>query len=340
VTAGAPIADIDPGSPDGKAGFDVRGTVLPPERAIPLAIGHDDSIKETPRGGGVRLEAAVSGDLSYDGKDLRISGVRSVKGDAGKATGNISFPGDVNIGGKVEAGFAIAGRNVSIAGLCEAALISAGGRAHIAGGIRGAGKGVVRARATIETAFADRATLLAVEDIKAASGCLGCNIKTNGRVLVFGEKGRLSGGVCRARLGVYVQELGSEKGERTEISFGQDYLLKDKIEALERDIDNMKEALKRIDVKIKTSMNNPAALSAAGAEKVKILKATEQLNIRLFTMLEKFEEHHESEVQVRGVVHPGVVMESHGRYYEVNRPREGAAFYFDRETGRIKIREQ
>jgi hypothetical protein len=32
-------------------------------------------------------------------------------------------------------------------------------------------------------------------------------------------------------------------------------------------------------------------------------------------------------------------MESHGRYYEVNRTRTGVVFYFDRATGRIMERE-
>jgi hypothetical protein len=35
-------------------------------------------------------------------------------------------------------------------------------------------------------------------------------------------------------------------------------------------------------------------------------------------------------------VYPGVVLESHNRYFEVNRRRSGVVFYFDRETGQIR----
>ncbi|MDR1287739.1 MAG: FapA family protein [Treponema sp.] len=338
VAAGTPVAEISPGDPEGKPGFDVRGKELPVTDAVPVGISHDDSIQEIPEGKGVRLSAARAGELSCNGQELRVSGVRSIKGNAGKATGNINFPGDIKINGKVEPGFSVVGRNVFVAGLSEAALVSAGGRAVMAGGIKGAGKGVVRARSTIEAAFAEAAVLLAVGDIKIKLGCAGCNVKTNGMLLVSGETGKLAGGVCRARLGVNVQELGSVKGLRTEISFGQDYLLKDQIEVAEAEIEKIRAALKRADAKIKNAIHNPAALGEAGSQKVGLLKKLEQLNLRIFTLREKFEEHHESEVKVRGAVHPGVVMESHGRYYEINRLREAAVFYFDRETGRIKER--
>ncbi|MDR2370677.1 MAG: FapA family protein, partial [Treponema sp.] len=317
---------------------DVKGAKISQDGIVPVNIIHDDSIRETPEGGGLRLVAARSGELVYDGKELRISGVRIIKGDAGKAAGNINFPGDIKISGKAEPGVSVTGRNVFIAGLSEAALVSAGGRVVIAGGIKGAGKGIVRARGAIEAAFVEAAILLAVEDITVNLGCTGCNIKTNGKLTVSGKTGKLAGGVCRARRGIDVEELGGRNGLRTEISFGQDYLLKDKIDATESEIEKARAVLKKIDMRIKGAVNNPAALGAAGSEKVKLLKALERLKLQIFTLREKFEEHCDSEVKVRGAVHPGVIIESHGRYYEINRPREAAVFYFDRETGRIKER--
>ncbi|MDR0623405.1 MAG: FapA family protein [Treponema sp.] len=340
VTAGTAIADISPGLPEAQAGFDVNGAVLDPEQGITVIVNRDSSIKETPRGTGVRLMAARSGYLIYDGKDLKISSVQEVKGDAGKATGNINFSGELRISGRVEPGYSVTGGlNVLIGGVAEQALVSAGGKAVIAGGIRGAGKGVVRARRTIETAFAENATLLAVEDINVKNGCVRCNIKTNGKLIISGETGKLTGGVSRARLGVNVHDLGSAKGGQTEISFGQDYLIKDQIEVTEEKIGKVKTGLKQIDLKIKQAEKSPALLNAARAEKVKLLKFLEQLNLRVFTLREKFEEHYESEVRVRGAVYPGVVLESHGRYYEVRQARSGAVFFFDRKTGRITERE-
>jgi uncharacterized protein (DUF342 family) len=305
-----------------------------------MALKHDDSVKEVPVNSGIRLAAVRGGILAYNGQELKMSSVQAVQGDVGKATGNINFSGELRISGKVEPGFTVmGGRDVLIGGSAEQALVSSGGRGVIAGGIKGGGRGVVRARGAIETAFVSDAILLAVDDIKVKAGCLRCNIKTNGKLFVSGETGKLVGGMCKARKGVDTQEMGGEKGGATQISFGQDYLMQDQIEVSEREIEKIKTGLNQIDGKIKQAANNPAALNAARLEKVKYMKLLEQLNLKVFTLREKFEEHHESEIRVRGNVHPGVVLESHGRYYEVNHVRSGVVFYFDSGTGQIKERE-
>ncbi|MDR0878593.1 MAG: FapA family protein [Treponema sp.] len=342
VKAGQELAKIYPGPEEAVPGFDVKGTELPAENAVSLSVSHDDTVRETPRGDALILSAAFAGNLLYDGKDLKISNIQSVQGDVGKATGNISFSGELRISGKVESGYSVVGGgNVLIGGGAEQALVSAGGKVVITGGVKGAGKGVVRARGAIEAAFVDTATMLAVEDIKVKSGCVACNIKTNGKLIITGETGKLIGGVCRARHGVDAHDVGNEKGRVTEISFGQDYLIKDQIETAEGEIEKVHAALKQIEAKITGAVNNPAALNAARAEKVKLMKLLEQLKKKVFGLgglNDKFEEHHESELRVRGTIYPGVVMESHGRYREIHQLHTAVIFYFDKETGQIKER--
>jgi uncharacterized protein (DUF342 family) len=322
--------------PEGRPGFDVRGQPLAVEAGEALTITHDDSVKEIPLKTGKRLLAARSGELRFDGKQLRIATLQGIQGDVGADTGNINFAGEVRITGKVHPGFTvIGGQNVLIAGNVESALISAGGKVVIVRGVQGVGKGVVRARNTIEIGAAERATLMAVEDIKVKNSCTFCNIKTNGRLFLAGEMGNLVGGVCKARRGVNALNVGAEKDSRTEISFGQDYLVKDQIEVTEGEIEKIRAALIELEKKIKQLEHIPSSLAAARGEKVKFMKMLEQLNLKVFTLREKFEEHHESEIRIRGTVHPGVVMESQDRYYEVKQKRDRVIFYFDRTTGRI-----
>jgi uncharacterized protein (DUF342 family) len=223
-----------------------------------------------------------------------------------------------------------------VAGPAWGALISSGGRAQINGGIKGDGKGVVRARSSIEAAFSERATLMAVGDIKLKGGAVLSFIKTNGKLTIEDEGGKLMGGVCRARHGIDAALVGSPTGGRTEISFGQDYLIKDQIGSAEEELDKVKSALSAGDKKIQEAAQNPAALEKARNEKVRLMKILEQLKLKVFTLREKFEEHYESEVKIRGTIYPGVVIESHDRYYEVQRERSRVIFYFDRESGRVR----
>jgi uncharacterized protein (DUF342 family) len=337
VKAGTPIAELSEPVAEGLPGFDVKGQEIPVGRGAVLIIEHDKTVKEEPLGKGRRLAAAQSGELSFDGKELKITSLRSVQGDVGPATGNINFAGEVRVGGKVLPGFAvIGGLHVLVAGSAEEALISAGGRAVVAQGIKGGGKGVVRAKTSIEAAFVEKATLMAVGDIKLKTGSVLSHIKTNGKCSVEAEKGILLGGVCQARHGIDAANIGSETGGRTEISFGQDYLIKDQIGVTEEEISKTRKELAKVDEKIKQVLKIPSLLQSARAEKIKLMKKLEQLNLRVFTLREKFEEHYVSEVLIRGTVYPGVVIESHDRYYEIQQIRSRVVFFFDRESGRIK----
>jgi len=340
VSEGQPLAELVTQGSQGKEGFTVQGKTLAPEAEASTAgpvADHDETIREEPIEGGVRWIAARSGELRFEENHGTISSIHTVSGDVGLATGNLNFPGEIRIAGKVSPGYTvIAGGDVIVQGVVEAALISAGGRAVVGQGIIGAGKGIVRSRRTIDAAFVEQATLLAVEDVRVKNSCLLCNIKTNGRLFLAGEKGGLVGGLCRARLGVDAATIGSERGNRTEISFGQDYLIMDQIETMERETEKIKKALMELEKRLKENVAAPAPLEALRSEKVKLIKLLEKYGIRLFTLREKYEEHHGGEVRVRGTIFPGVIMESHGRYYEVTQKRSRVVFYFDRELGRIQ----
>jgi uncharacterized protein (DUF342 family) len=338
VTRGMALAELEESAVN-KKGFDVRGRELQ-AGADSSPISWDKTLIVKDHGQGKKtLIAFMGGELSLEGNKLSINNLKEIKGNVGdsnvgEAAGNINFSGEVRITGKVNPAYSvIAGRDVFIGGSADGALVSAGGKAVIVQGINGGGKGVVRARTSIDTAFADTATLLAVEDIRLVKRCVSCNVKTNGRVILSGEGGRLAGGICKARRGISAAELGGEG--RTEISFGQDYLIQDQIEAAEREIAKIRGALARTDEALKEAAGKAARMEAAGAEKVRLLKLQEQYSLKIFTLREKFEEHHESAITIKGTVHPGVVIESHGRYYEITEKRQGVSFSFNQETGRI-----
>ena len=337
VKAGAPILEMTEPAAEGRPGYDLYGNEIPIEKASDLVIEHDDSIREMPLGKGKRLVAARSGALSFDGKELKISSVRIIEGDAGPATGNISFSGEIRISGNVLPGCVVmGGSHVTVDGVAEGAFISAGGKAVVALGCKGLGKGIIRARAGIETDFTERAAVMAVGDIKLKRGSILSNVKTNGKLSISGENGKFSGGICQARYGMETADLGSEKGVRTEISFGQDYLVKDQIAVCEEEIVKLRRALSEVEDRIKSSLQGKLPIpEEVRKEKVRMVKHLEQLNLKVFSLREKFEEHYESKIRVRGAVFPGVIIESHDRYYEVKQKRTRVVFYFDSKAGRI-----
>lgn len=262
----------------------------------------------------------------------------SVSGDIGPATGNVRYSGKVRVSGSVRTGFQLfANGDATIAGSIEASLVSSEGTIVVGEGVKGANRGTLRAKKTIVASFAEQARLLAVEDIRVRASCVFCDVKTNGRLLIAGDKGALVGGICHARMGVDAAQIGSENGVATEISFGQDYLVADMIEAEEREVEKLKSLIVEADHRIAGlgRAGGGPGLDALRQDKVKLLTLLEKRSLRLFDLREKFEEHHPSEIRVRGTIFPGVVLESHNRRFVVKSRRSQVVFSFDPQAGRI-----
>lgn len=321
-------------------GYDVSGAVLAARRAQTGYV-HDASISEESSGGLVYFRAKAEGELSLEGNRLSVRAGRLVQGDlAPSDAGPIKEAGALSVRGAVRAGVSLhAEGDVAIAGAVEAAIISSGGSVRILQGVSGGGKAIVRAKGLIEVGFADRATVMAVGDILVRGACAFCNLKSNGRVSLPSGKGQLQGGLCRAKKGIDVAHLGSERGGMMQVSFGQDYLLHDLIEQEQREIEKLQKAIVDCDRRMRELERPPAGgaaeLDAARRDKLAALRALEKRSLRLFSLREKFEEHFPSDVRVRGYVYPGVVLESHGRVLEVTQRMSGMVFAFDQSTGRI-----
>jgi hypothetical protein len=160
-------------------------------------------------------------------------------------------------------------------------------------------------------------------------------VKCNGRLRMQSDRGSVVGGRVRVRKGMEVQNLGSTRGVATEVSFGQDYLIADRIEKEEREVEKLKLKITKDDMAMKEESENRDRLEELRKEKKKLLKMIEQRSVRLFTLREKFEEHYPSELRVHGTVFPGVRIESHGRTMEFTAPKKGVVVSFDEETGRL-----
>jgi uncharacterized protein (DUF342 family) len=345
VEAGQQILRIKRAGGAGEDGVDVLGRPIKPgaDADVGKVPEHDASIREEAEADDSTLfVAATRGELVEAGHSLSIRERLAVKGDLGPETGNVRFPGFVQVSGAVLAGYSLfASGDIVVTGGVEAALVSSDGSIKIVEGVKGSRKGTVRARGSIEASFAEQALLLAVDDVRLKNACVLCNVKTNGRLVLSGEKGALIGGLCRARKGIDVNILGSVNYAKTEVSFGQDYLVADQIDAEEREIERLKALLLQAD-RAMAELDGSGANGAGGdgldrvrQDKVKLMKLLEKRTMRVFDLREKFEEHVASEVRVRGTVYPGVILESHSRFFEVRSKRTMVAFAFDPKVGRI-----
>jgi uncharacterized protein len=321
-------------------GWDVTGATIEAKEAQPSKTEVGNGIKEVKNeNGDISLIAEVSGELIIDGEKLCINNTHIVKGDVDLKEGNIKFPGSVKIGGSVTQGFFVmSGGEVQIAGGVEGSLISASESIIIGQGVVGGGKAILRSKQDIELAFAEQATLLAVGDIKAKNSCLRCKIKCNGKVHLIGDKGNLIGGDTKSTGGINVGNLGNSKNVKTEVSFGQNYLIQDRIEVEEKEVDKIKTQISKLDITMHQleKETDHKKLKSARIQKLKMMKMMEKRGLRLFALRERFEEHFTSDITIRGTIYPGVILESHGRYHEITSEKKNLIITFNQQTGKIE----
>lgn len=342
VSSDQAIARITPPKTEPIPGWDVYGRTLDPGDASGSSMEISDKFRrENQEDGTVILYATVDGELlNKDGK-LDLLEVHTVQGNVGMETGNIKFPGTVQVAGNVENGFYVmSNEDIKIMGAVDRALLSAGGDILIQGGIKGGGKSLLRSKQNILAAFVEQATILSVQDMKIQKSVFRSNVKCNGK-LIMGDKSSIIGGVVKVKDGLEVHNLGSERGVQTRIHFGQDYLVEDQIHVQEKEIKKFQMQIAEADATMKqlAKERNQQKLKEVFNKKTKLLKMMEKRNLHLFNLKERFEQHFESKLVVRGNLHSGVVLESHGREMEIMKEKKNVIIAFDTGLGRINIQE-
>ncbi|MDR1893415.1 MAG: FapA family protein [Spirochaetales bacterium] len=338
VEKGQTIARLPSSSLQYQDGRDITGQTIPAKAPAQQKVEPGDNVEVRETEGEILYVALTGGEVIFQNNRLSVLNVHTVQGNVGKDSGNIRFAGAVRVGGLVQSGyFVMAGESIQVKDTVEAALLSSGGAITVGQGIVGGGRAVLRARDSITAGFAEQATLLAVGDIVLKKSCMLCTVKTNGRLVVQGDKGVVFGGTIRARGGVEAHTLGSAKQVKTWVYFGQDYLIQDQIELEQREIDKLTPQIAALSLSIEKAERekNAGALERCRGEKLKLMKALEKRNIRALMLRDKFEEHHLSAVNVRGTLYPGVALESHGRVFEITKEYSKVSFVFDPETGKI-----
>lgn len=320
----------------GENGKDVFGHTISPKNAYPVELpAHDESVSKKQENNITKFYAESSGELTRIDNKLAISSLKSIQGDIDDKIGDITFPGNLVITGDIKDGRKIkANGELTITGNAELALIYSETSVKLQGGINGKGRGTVWAKNTATMNFAENARIFSGSDIKVANYCFKCLIKTNGIISLDGSPGVLLGGSIHAAKGAYVKDLGAEKTIRTIISFGQDYLIQDEIEVREKEVEENNRRLVQIDEALNAG-DDQNDIENLRNEKVKLIKRNSALTVRIFNLKENFEFHIPSKVTVTGTVYPGVVLESHGRYFEVMETRNHVYFEFDQKKGQI-----
>lgn len=140
---------------EGIPGRSVRGEALPANAGNACAIGFDDTLRVDADG---VVSALVDGALQVEGVRVTVSESLHIRGFVDFETGDIEFPGSVNVDDGVRDQFRIHARgDVTIGGLIESAHVETEGSLVCRGGMAAKGEGRLEIHGNAELAFLDQA---------------------------------------------------------------------------------------------------------------------------------------------------------------------------------------
>lgn len=337
------IGEFFPPSNEPREGTDIHGESLTPKKqdgGEPQIIEISKYIRqEKTEEGKVLLYADRGGLFTYDGQRMQLHHIQDIKGNVDRTTGNIRFPGSVLIRGGIQPGFfVLAGQDIQVEDTVIDALLSADGNIKLKSGIKGTKKAALRSKKNILVNFAEDCKLLAVENITVNNACLRAQVKCNGKMIFTSDKGKLIGGRVLARKGMEVHTLGSPKGIKTQVSFGQDYLIEDQIEVEKREMKKIQQEINKMDLLMQKVLGNKIQLNKIRQRKLGLMKLLQKRGDRLFNLMIKFEEHFPGEIRIFGTAYPGVIIESHSRTLSIDSPRNDFRIIFNTDKGKLEIK--
>ena len=202
---------------NGKNGIDVQGNVAKaiPVRNVDFSFGEGlkrDEINP------LLLVATAEGQLKNERGRLVVLPELDIHRDIDFGIGSIDFTGAVKITGAVRDGFHVAAQgNITIKGPVEGADIDSQGVIVIQGGVRGMGRGTVRANGDISLSFGDQATIRSGGSILVKNAILHSHLYAQTAVIALGsgKHSQIAGGRIEAGLEVACNILGSEMGTKT-----------------------------------------------------------------------------------------------------------------------------
>lgn len=320
LEAGTPVAIKIP-EIEGNPGMNVLGEEIPFQsiKNNSVKIGNNMEMDEH---GDVLTK--VSGEFVLEDNIISINEVLILRDGVNFKTGNVHFPGVVEIYGEVEDGFVIqVEKDLHIHNTLAASNILTGGNLFIhGGGIIGRKEHKVIVEKDVECSYVESVHLEAKENIHIKNESLKSNLYSNGKI-VMGAKGKVVGGEIYARDGLECFDLGNELGFHTEIYCGMDFK---KMKILLQ-IKSYRELL--MDEKMKGHNYRAEELDA------QILKCSHSME----HILETMGYNEEAVVTFSGTAYPGVSITICNLKYEVNDRLKAGYFELNKEGGFIEYSE-
>lgn len=327
VSEGDVIGSIKPPT-KGIKGKDIFGNEIPAkDGALPSTkIGRNLVIDEK----GKEITATVEGQITLHNDIASVQPVLEINGNVDFDVGRIDFPGTVIIRGNIQDGFTvIAGEELRVMGLVEAAHLESKGDMFLKGGASGKSKGKIICGGNFYARHLDNVEVEAEGDLEIKNEAVNCILHT--KTVLKSPKGSIIGGEIIANKGGEIGTLGSDAAVSTKIFIGHDFEAEVQIETLNHEEKELQEKSKELEKEIKQEAYAITGRGAQAEEAHELREAITEKQFGLSEVKSKIEEikaekaklwekvkeaKKEAILIVRKHIYPGVILDVGGERYE------------------------
>jgi uncharacterized protein (DUF342 family) len=328
VAAGDVIADIIPPKA-GVPGKSLSGEEIPfgtRERA-PLEPGKNTQIMQS------TVLALTPGRLIFEGLRFWVNETLTITGDIDYHTGNISYPGDVEIKGIIQEGFTLTvGGSLNLYSTVDATKIMCRENLASTGGLIGHGEGMVLVGGEVKARFVQNCHLESLKTIQILKSIVNSLVFCLGDIQL-GKNGTIVNSQIHTRGNLSTFQIGTTGSQSTVIHCGVDFMAERKLDKYKNKLLKVNELLERLkDLEQKSGKGNLAGQKAElETEMQEYMKTvTEALN--------SLDVNDNAQVIVTGSVFPGSIIKICSLSYTVQEEMKHVAFTIDKKLGRIQVR--
>jgi uncharacterized protein (DUF342 family) len=315
----------------GREGKNVHGAAIPFGQRHVDGLGGGKNTKTTDK----YIVSLVNGQLLEDGKTLNVLENLAIKGNVGYATGNIIFPGDIEINGAVSDGFKIySGGSVTIKQTLDATEVVTKGDLTVSGGIVGRGRAYLKVGGGLRAKFIQNCKAACRKTIAVDAAITNSNIFTMEN-LDMGDKGAILGGEIYAIKGVKAGAIGKEAGRATHIHCGIDFTLQKEQESCNKTLRDLSGKLAKLKAMLTVTSHDPARQAKIEEAVLQLEGEQKKTSSRIAELMGLVHADESAAVEVNGAIAPGTLIEICEVALFVAEPLKHVRIRLDKPGGRI-----
>jgi uncharacterized protein (DUF342 family) len=223
VAAGDRLARVLPPQA-GLAGTDVFGNITLPQPGAPVQVKPGRNTGFAPDDPCLIL-ATKNGKLAVEDGIPYVVDTLKIAQDVSFRTGNLNFPGSIEVEGNVLDRFAIQAKgDVGIAGVVENGVVVSEGAILIKGGVIGGGSGFIKSKlSSVTIGFIHNQRIESHSNIVVYNEVLNGQLMARKSILMKSAAHSVVGGHLVACEGIEIHNSGNEAGAKTILEVGKDY---------------------------------------------------------------------------------------------------------------------